>query len=48
MLPESCFLCKHKKQIELGLQMAEWANEEKEDVQLADLKSLINQCLKKR
>lgn len=41
------FSLQTQKQIELGLQMAEWANEEKEDVQLADLKSLINQCLKR-
>lgn len=41
------FSLQTQKQIELGLQMAEWAKEEKEDVQLTDFISLINQCLKR-
>lgn len=41
------FSLQTQKQIELGLQMVEWAKEGKEDVQVSDLKSLINQCLKR-
>ena len=36
-----------QKQIEIGLQMAEWANEGREEISFADLISLINQCLKR-
>lgn len=36
-----------QKQIEIGLQMAEWAKEGKNEVTLSDLISLINQCLKR-
>lgn len=41
------FSLQTQKQIELGLQMAEWEKEEKENVQLGDLAKLINQCLKR-
>lgn len=36
-----------QKQIEIGLQMAEWAKEGREEVTFNDLRSLINQCLKR-
>lgn len=36
-----------QKQIEIGLQMAEWAKEGKNEIPLNDLFSLVNQCLKR-
>jgi len=36
-----------QKQIEIGLQMAEWVNEGQEEISFADFTSLINQCLKR-
>lgn len=36
-----------QKQIEIGLQMADWIKEDEEKVTKKDIKSLINQCLKR-
>ena len=36
-----------QKQIEIGLQMAEWVKEGSAEVTFSDLKSLMNQCLKR-
>lgn len=41
------FSIQTQKQIEIGLQMAEWAKEGNKEVTLNDLFSLINQCLKR-
>ncbi len=41
------FSSQTRKQIEIGLQMAEWEKEDKNEVTLSDLISLINQCLKR-
>ena len=36
-----------QKQIEIGLQLAEWSTEENQEYDFTDLKELINQCLKR-
>lgn len=41
------FSVQTQKQIEIGLQMAEWAKEDNEDIETKDLVSLMNQCLKR-
>lgn len=41
------FSVQTQKQIEIGLQMAEWAKEDNEDIETKDLASLMNQCLKR-
>lgn len=41
------FSSQTQKQIEIGLQMAEWAREGQDEISFADLISLINQCLKR-
>ena len=41
------FSSQTQKQIEIGLQMVKWANEDREDISFSDLISLVNQCLKR-
>ena len=41
------FSSQTQKQIEIGLRMVKWANEDREDISFSDLISLVNQCLKR-
>lgn len=46
-LTRELFSKQTQKQIEIGLQMAEWAKEDEEEITVNSIKSIVNQCLKR-